>query len=100
MEILEKYGMTEDYRGVRSVLDKIKGEYTELGMDANGQKTGIVDQEIRRYEKTTGQTLSDTERQMMYEKLARSNMYRSGVSTPSNMKERITDFIQEPQMKY
>jgi len=120
MAILEKYGMTEDYKGVRSVLDKIKGEYTELGMDANfienyfprlvsdlkglkasyGQKTGIVDQEIRRYEKTTGQTLSDTERQMMYEKLARSNMYRSGVSTPSNMKERITDFIQEPQMKY
>ena len=120
MRILQKYGMTEDYKGVRSVLDRIKGEYEDLGLDKNfienyfprlvqdlnglkasyGQKTGIVDQEIRRYEKTTGQTLSDTERQMMFEKLARSNMYRSGLSAPSNMKERITDFIQEPQMKY
>lgn len=120
MSILQKYGMTEDYKGVRGVLDRIKGEYQDLGMDASfienyfpryvsdldglkssyGQRTGIVDQEIRRYEKTTGQTLSDTERQMMFEKLARSNMYRSGMSAPSNMKERITDFIQEPQMKY
>lgn len=120
MRVLEKYGMTEDYRGVRSVLDRIKAEYTELGMDANfienyfpryvsdldglkasyGQKTGVVDQEIRRYEKMTGQALSDTERQMMFEKLARSKMYRSGVNAPSNMKERITDFIKEPQMKY
>mgnify|MGYP000380076841 CR=1 FL=1 len=120
MRILQKYGMTEDYKGVRSVLDRIKGEYEDLGLDKNfienyfprlvqdlnglkasyGQKTGIVDQEIRRYEKTTGQTLSDIERQMMFEKLARSNMYRSGLSAPSNMKERITDFIQEPQMKY
>jgi hypothetical protein len=120
MRILQKYGMTEDYRGVRSVLDRIKGEYTDLGLDNNfienyfprlvqdldglktsyGQKTGLVDQEIRRYEKTTGQSLSDIERQMMFEKLARSNMYRSGMSAPSNMKERITDFIKEPQMKY
>lgn len=120
MRILQKYGMTKDYRGVRDILDRIKSEYEELGMDASfienyfpryvsdldglkssyGQKTGIVDQEIRRYEKTTGQTLSDIERQMMFEKLARSNMYRSGMSAPSNMKERITDFIQEPQMKY
>ena len=120
MRILQKYGMTEDYRGVRSVLDRIKGEYTDLGLDNNfienyfprlvqdldglktsyGQKTGLVDQEIRRYEKTTGQSLSDIERQMMFEKLARSNMYRSGMNTPSNMKERITDFIKEPQMKY
>ena len=120
MRILRKYGMTEDYRGVRSVLDRIKGEYTDLGLDNNfienyfprlvqdldglktsyGQKTGLVDQEIRRYEKTTGQSLSDIERQMMFEKLARSNMYRSGMNTPSNMKERITDFIKEPQMKY
>ena len=120
MEILEKYGMTEDYRGVRSVLDKIKGEYTELGMDANfienyfprsvsdleglkasyGQETGIVDQEIRRYEKMTGRSLNEAERQMMFEKLARSKLYRSGVNAPSNMKERITDFIKEPQMKY
>ena len=120
MRVLEKYGMTEDYRGVRSVLDRIKAEYTELGMDANfienyfpryvsdldglkasyGQKTGAVDQEIRRYEKMTGRSLNEAERQMMFEKLARSRLYRSGVSAPSNMKERITDFIKEPQMKY
>jgi hypothetical protein len=120
MSILEKYGMTEDYRGVRGVLDSIKGEYTDLGLDKNfienyfprsvqdldglkasyGQKTGIVDQEIRRYEKMTGQSLSDTERQMMYEKLARSKLYRSGINAPNNMQERITDFIQEPQMQY
>jgi hypothetical protein len=120
MSILEKYGMTEDYRGVRGVLDSIKGEYTDLGLDKNfienyfprsvqdldglkasyGQKTGIVDQEIRRYEKMTGQALSDTERQMMYEKLARSKLYRSGINAPNNMQERITDFIQEPQMQY
>jgi hypothetical protein len=37
---------------------------------------------------------------MMFEKLARSRLYRSGVNAPSNMKERITDFIKEPQMKY
>ena len=120
MRVLEKYGMTEDYRGVRSVLDRIKAEYTELGMDANfienyfpryvsdldglkasyGQKTGVVDQEIRRYEKMTGRSLNEAERQMMFEKLARSKLYRSGVNAPSNMKERITDFIKEPQMKY
>ena len=120
MSILEKYGMTEDYRGVRGVLDSIKGEYTDLGLDKNfienyfprsvqdldglkasyGQKTGMVDQEIRRYEKMTGQSLSDTERQMMYEKLARSKLYRSGINAPNNMQERITDFIQEPQMQY
>lgn len=120
MSILQKYGMTEDYKGVRSVLDRIKGEYTDLGLDKNfienyfprsvqdldglkasyGQKTGMVDQEIRRYEKMTGQELSQAERQMMYEKLARSKLYRSGINAPSNMQERITDFIQEPQMKY
>jgi hypothetical protein len=60
----------------------------------------MVDQEIRRYEKMTGQELSQAERQMMYEKLARSKLYRSGINAPSNMQERITDFIQEPQMKY
>lgn len=120
MRILQKYGLTEDYRGVRKVLNDIKSEYEELGLDANfidnyfprlvedlnglkksyGQDTGIVDQEIRRYEKMTGQTLSDVERQMMYEKLARSRLYRGGLNSPSNMKERRTTLIGEDQMKY
>lgn len=120
MRLLEKHGMVEDYRSVRETLNKIKDEYKGLGLDANfidnyfprlvqdlkglkesyGQDTGIVDQEIRRYEKMTGQTLSDSERQVMYEKLARSRMYRGGASSPSNMKERRTELLQEPQMKY
>lgn len=120
MRILQKYGLTEDYRGVRKVLNDIKAEYEALGLDANfidnyfprlvedlnglkksyGQDTGIVDQEIRRYEKMTGQTLSDVERQMMYEKLARSRLYRGGLNSPSNMKERRTTLIGEDQMKY
>ena len=120
MRILQKYGLTEDYRGVRKVLNDIKSEYEGLGLDANfidnyfprlvedlnglkksyGQDTGIVDQEIRRYEKMTGQTLSDVERQMMYEKLARSRLYRGGLNSPSNMKERRTTLIGEDQMKY
>jgi hypothetical protein len=120
MRILQKYGMTENYRAVRKVLNDIKAEYESLGLDANfidnyfprlvedlkglkesyGQDTGIVDQEIRRYEKMTGQTLSDVERQMMYEKLARSRLYRGGLNSPSNMKERRTNLIGEPQMKY
>ena len=120
MRILQKYGMTENYRAVRKVLNDIKAEYEGLGLDANfidnyfprlvedlkglkesyGQDTGIVDQEIRRYEKMTGQTLSDVERQMMYEKLARSRLYRGGLNSPSNMKERRTNLIGEPQMKY
>ena len=118
--ILDKYGMTEDYRSVRNVLNRIKSEYEELGLDANfiqnyfprfvndidglrqsyGQGTGIIDQEIRRYEKMTGQTLSDIERQIMYEKLARSKLYRGGINAPSNMKERVTTLIEDPQMKY
>lgn len=120
MRILQKYGMTENYRAVRKVLNDIKAEYEALGLDANfidnyfprlvedlnglkksyGQDTGIVDQEIRRYEKMTGQTLSDVERQMMYEKLARSRLYRGGLNSPSNMKERRTTLIGEDQMKY
>jgi len=120
MRILQKYGMTENYRAVRKVLNDIKAEYEALGLDANfidnyfprlvedlkglkesyGQDTGIVDQEIRRYEKMTGQTLSDVERQMMYEKLARSRLYRGGLNSPSNMKERRTNLIGETQMKY
>lgn len=120
MRILQKYGMAENYRAVRKVLNDIKAEYEALGLDANfidnyfprlvedlkglkesyGQDTGIVDQEIRRYEKMTGQTLSDVERQMMYEKLARSRLYRGGLNSPSNMKERRTNLIGETQMKY
>lgn len=120
MRILQKYGMAENYRAVRKVLNDIKAEYEALGLDANfidnyfprlvedlkglkesyGQDTGIVDQEIRRYEKMTGQTLSDVERQMMYEKLARSRLYRGGLNSPSNMKERRTNLIGEAQMKY
>jgi len=120
MRLLEKHGMVDDYRSVRETLDKIKEEYKALGLDANfidnyfprlvqdlkglkesyGQETGIVDQEIRRYEKMTGQTLSDSERQIMYEKLARSRMHRGGASSPSNMKERRTELLQEPQMQY
>lgn len=120
MRLLEKHGMVEDYRSVRGTLDKIKDEYKGLGLDANfidnyfprlvqdlkglkesyGQDTGIIDQEIRRYEKMTGQTLSDSESQIMYEKLARSRMYRGGATSPSNMKERRTELLQEPQMQY
>ena len=120
MRILEKYGMTEGYKNVRGVLNSIKDQYQKEGLDANfienyfprlvndldglkssyGQPTGIVDQEIYRYEKMTGQKLSDTERQMMYEKLARSKLYRSGTGSPSNLKERITSVIQPTQMQY
>ena len=118
--ILEKYGMSQEYSAVRGILDQIKSEYEELGLDASfienyfpryiddlnglkqsyGQPTGMVDQEIARYEKMTGQKLSEVERQIMYEKLARSRMYRGGLSSPSNMKERRTDLIKEDQMKY
>ena len=120
MALLQKYGMVDNYREVRNVLNAIKDEYIAQGLDANfidnyfprlvqdidglktsfGIPTGIVDQEIRRYEQMTGQTLSDTERQMMYEKLARSKLYRGGLNTPSNLKERKISLLEEAQLKY
>lgn len=120
LAILQKYGMTDNYREVRKTMDTIKEEYTSLGLDTNfidnyfprlvndleglkrsyGKPTGIVDQEVDRYEKMTGQRLSDTERQMIYEKLARSQLYRGGISSPSNLKERRTTLIERDQMKF
>ena len=35
MAILQKYGMVDNYREVRSVLDAIKNEYIAQGLDAN-----------------------------------------------------------------
>ncbi len=120
MAILQQYGMVDNYRQVRTILNTIKEEYQTLGLDSNfidnyfprlvqdleglkksfGMPTGIVDQEIRRYENMTGQTLSQTERQMMYEKLARSKLYRGGVNDPSNIKERRISLIGLDQLGY
>jgi len=120
MAILQQYGMVDNYRQVRTILNTIKEEYQTLGLDSNfidnyfprlvqdleglkksfGMPTGIVDQEIRRYENMTGQTLSGTERQMMYEKLARSKLYRGGVNDPSNIKERRISLIGLDQLGY
>ena len=117
--ILEKYGMTNSYREVRSVLDQLKEEYRALGLDMNyienyfprlmqdleGFKSSIgqtigVDEEIRRYEEMTGVNLTEIERQKMYEKLARSKMYRGGISQPANLKERRNRFVEKDQLKY
>ena len=120
MAILQQYGMVDNYKQVRTILNTVKEEYQTLGLDSNfidnyfprlvqdleglkksfGMPTGIVDQEIRRYENMTGQTLSGTERQMMYEKLARSKLYRGGVNDPSNIKERRISLIGLDQLGY
>ena len=117
--IMAKYGMTNSYREVRSVLDQLKEEYRALGLDMNyidnyfprlmkdlegfkasiGQTVG-VDEEIRRYESMTGQKLTEIERQKMYEKLARSRMYRSGISQPANLKERRNRFVEKNELQY
>jgi hypothetical protein len=98
----------------------IGGEYTGLGLDTSmlqgyfprevsdlkglkgslGMPTGIIDQELARYEKATGQTMSIVERQMMFEKLARSRLYRSGAGQPSNTKERRIATLLDEQLKY
>jgi hypothetical protein len=120
MAILDRRGMLDSYRRIRSVLNDISAEYTALGLDKNfihnyfprlvadidgyrkffGKETMAVDAEIARYERSTGQKLSDTERQMMYEKLARSKLYRSGVGTPDNLKERKIRVIDEDQLGF
>ena len=117
--IMAKYGMTNSYKEVRSVLDQLKEEYRALGLDMNyidnyfprlmkdlegfkasiGQTVG-VDEEIRRYESMTGQKLTEIERQKMYEKLARSRMYRSGISQPANLKERRNRFVEKSELQY
>ena len=120
LRILEKHGITDSYREVRGVLDQLRDEYESLGLDMNfidnyfpramqdlegfkksiGQTTGI-DEEIRRYENMTGQKLTTLERQKMYERLARSRLYRSGgVPTPSNLKERVIEEITEDQLGF
>ena len=120
LKILEKHGMVNSYRSVRGVLDQLKDEYQALGLDMNfidnyfpramkdlegfkkslGQTVG-VDEEIRRYENMTGQKMTPIERQKMYERLARSRLYRSGgVPMPSNLKERKLEEITEDQLKF
>ena len=119
LRILEKHGMVRSYTEVRNVLEQLKDEYQALGLDMNyidnyfprlmqdlegfkssiGQTTGI-DEEIRRYENMTGQKLTLVERQKMYEKLARSRLYRGGVSQPKNLKERRIAELSPDQLKY
>ena len=119
LQILEKYNMVRSYQEVRNVLEQLKDEYQALGLDMNyienyfprlmkdlegfkksiGQTVGI-DEEIRRHEATIGQRLTPIERQKMYEKLARSRMYRGGISQPKNLKERRKDFVKANELKY
>jgi hypothetical protein len=119
LRVLQKYGMVNSYTEVRSVLEQLKNEYQALGLDMNyidnyfprlmqdlegfkksiGQTVG-VDEEIRRYENMTGQKLTPVERQKMYEKLARSRMYRGGVSQPKNLKERRKEEVKESELQY
>ena len=119
LRIMQKYGLTNSYREVRNVLEELKSEYEALGLDMNyidnyfprlmrdlegfkksiGQTVGI-DEEIRRYENMTGQKLTTLERQKMYEKLARSRLYRSGQSEPNNLKERRVKALKESQLQY
>ena len=119
LRIMQKYGLTNSYTEVRNVLEQLKDEYEALGLDMNyidnyfprlmrdlegfkksiGQTVGI-DEEIRRYENMTGQKLTTLERQKMYEKLARSRLYRSGQSEPSNLKERRVKALKENQLQY
>lgn len=117
--VLQRNGMVEQYVEVRKVLEELKGEYEALGLDMNyidnyfprlmkdldgfrgsiGQTTGI-DEEIRRYENMTGQKMTVVERQKMYEKLARSRMYRAGISQPANLKERRKDEVKQSELQY
>lgn len=119
-QILEKYGMVDDYSRVRGLLDSIAQEYKDLGLDPNfiqnyfprlvedieglrqsfGYDMSAVDGEIGRYERATGQKLSPVERQMMLEKLARSRMYRAGTGEPKNSKERRISLIEDSQLQY
>ena len=119
LRIMEKHGMVSSYTEVRNVLEQLKDEYQALGLDMNyidnyfprlmqdlegfknsiGQTVGI-DEEIRRYENMTGQKLTGVERQKMYEKLARSRLYRGGVSQPKNLKERRIAELSPDQLKY
>ena len=119
-QILEKYGMVNDYARVRGLLDSIAQEYKDLGLDPNfiqnyfprlvedidglrrsfGYDMSAVDGEIGRYERATGQKLSPVERQMMLEKLARSRMYRAGTGDPKNSKERRISLIEDSQLQY
>ena len=119
LRVLEKHGMVNSYAEVRRVLEQLKDEYQALGLDMNyidnyfprlmqdlegfknsiGQTVG-VDEEVRRYENMTGQKLTTLERQKMYEKLARSRMYRGGVSQPKNLKERRKDEVKAHELQY
>jgi len=119
LRVLEKHGMVNSYTEVRRVLEQLKDEYQSLGLDMNyidnyfprlmedlegfkksiGQTVG-VDEEIRRYENMTGQKLTAVERQKMYEKLARSRLYRGGVSQPKNLKERRKDEVKASELQY
>ena len=119
-EILERYGMVDDYAKVRGLMDSIGQEAVGLGLDPNliqnyfprsvddfkglkgslGYDVTAVDSEIARYERVTGRKLDDVERQMMLEKLIRSRLYRSGAGEPSNSKERRISVIDESQLQY
>ncbi|MHC4648326.1 MAG: hypothetical protein ACYTBJ_22945, partial [Planctomycetota bacterium] len=119
LRVLEKHGMVNSYTEVRKVLDQLKDEYQSLGLDMNyidnyfprlmqdlegfkksiGQTVG-VDEEIRRYESMTGQKLTVVERQKMYERLARSRLYRGGVAQPKNLKERRKDEVKAHELQY
>lgn len=119
-EILERYGMVDDYARVRGLLSSIGQESVELGLDPNliqnyfprsvddydglkgslGYDVNAVDGEIARYERATGRKLDPVERQMMLEKLIRSRLYRSGAGEPSNSKERRIALIEDSQLQY
>ncbi len=119
-EILERYGMVDDYARVRGLLSSIGQEAVGLGLDPNliqnyfprsvddydglkgslGFDVNAVDGEIARYERATGRKLDPVERQMMLEKLIRSRLYRSGAGEPSNSKERRIALIEDSQLQY
>tara|TARA_R110002153_G_scaffold51017_5_gene143563 strand:+ start:7603 stop:13074 length:5472 start_codon:yes stop_codon:yes gene_type:complete len=119
-EILERYGMVDDYARVRGLISSVGQEAVGLGLDPNliqnyfprsvddfkglkesmGYDMTSVDGEIARYERATGQKLSPVERQMMLEKLARSRLYRSGAGEPNNSKERRISLIEDSQLQY
>ena len=121
LAILQRNGMVNQYLEVRKVLEELKTEYEALGLDMNyidnyfprlmkdldgfrkslGQTTGL-DEEVRRYEAMTGQKLTQIERQKMYEKLARSRLYRTGgISQPANLKERTKKgLVEQGELQY
>jgi len=121
LAILQRNGMVNQYMEVRKVLEELRTEYEALGLDMNyidnyfprlmkdldgfrkslGRTAGL-DEEVRRYEAMTGQKLTQVERQKMYEKLARSRLYRTGgISQPANLKERTKKgLVEQSELQY